>query len=222
MSTATPAVPGKESKSFSFKNFGARDYVGAAMSVVLVVLGVIAIVVGINGGNTVNDSLKTQQIVGSPDMTPAGITAEAQKAGLTVSTLPIPSCSVANQSVDTGKEARCFAQYMQIHTLEATGGYYYAQMGRYEALKTAPKAQLTPDGATNNAQYAVTDPKTQQPVANAGRDIWIQETALTTALNTSYMASQLALFGIAMGIALLLTGIGLGIAGYRGGRKAAV
>ena len=37
------------------------------------------------------------------------------------------------------------------------------------------------------------------------------ETALTTALNTSYMASQLALFGIVVGVALLLSGFGFAI-----------
>ena len=35
------------------------------------------------------------------------------------------------------------------------------------------------------------------------------ETALSTALNMSYMASQISLFGIVVGIALILTGIGL-------------
>ena len=35
------------------------------------------------------------------------------------------------------------------------------------------------------------------------------ETGLTTALNTSYMAERLALFGVVVGVALLLTGIGL-------------
>ena len=38
--------------------------------------------------------------------------------------------------------------------------------------------------------------------------VWISETALSTALNTSYMAEQVALFGIVVGIALLLSGIG--------------
>ncbi len=33
-------------------------------------------------------------------------------------------------------------------------------------------------------------------------------TALTTALNTSFFAEQVALFSVVMGIALLLTGIG--------------
>ena len=37
------------------------------------------------------------------------------------------------------------------------------------------------------------------------------ETALTTALDTSYLASQLALFGIVVGVALLLAGIGFGV-----------
>ena len=34
------------------------------------------------------------------------------------------------------------------------------------------------------------------------------ETALTTALNMSFMAEQLALFGVVVGVALLLAGIG--------------
>ena len=38
--------------------------------------------------------------------------------------------------------------------------------------------------------------------------MWISETALSTALNVSYMAGQLALFGVVVGIALLLSGIG--------------
>ena len=34
------------------------------------------------------------------------------------------------------------------------------------------------------------------------------ETALTTALNTSYMAERLSVFGIVVGVALLLSGVG--------------
>ena len=60
-------------------------------------------------------------------------------------------------------------------------------------------------------QYAAVDPQTKQPVSNGARNVWVTETALTTALNTSYMASQLALFGIVVGIALLLAGIGFAI-----------
>jgi hypothetical protein len=38
--------------------------------------------------------------------------------------------------------------------------------------------------------------------------MWVTETALTTALNMAYMAERLALFGIVVGVALLLSGIG--------------
>jgi hypothetical protein len=50
-----------------------------------------------------------------------------------------------------------------------------------------------------------------QPVSNGARNVWITETALTTALNTSYMASQLALSAIVVGFALLLSGFGFAI-----------
>ncbi len=50
-----------------------------------------------------------------------------------------------------------------------------------------------------------------RPVDNGARNLWVTETALTTALNTSYMAEQLALFGVVVGVALLLSGIGFAI-----------
>jgi hypothetical protein len=81
-------------------------------------------------------------------------------------------------------------------------------MGRFQALPKTPKSELASPGSTNNDKYAVIDPKTQRPVDNGARNIWITETALTTALNTSYMAEQLAIFGIVVGVALLLSGIG--------------
>jgi multisubunit Na+/H+ antiporter MnhC subunit len=37
----------------------------------------------------------------------------------------------------------------------------------------------------------------------------VTETALTTALNVSYMAERLSVFGLVVGVALLLTGVGL-------------
>ncbi len=184
---------------------------GLVAAAVLIVFGVVAIVMGFNGRSTVNNSLKQEQIVGTPDMTPAAITAEATKAGLKTSNVPIPTCTVANKPVTDGASARCFAQYMRIHTLDATGGYVYSQMGIYTAAANAPKSQLMPGGGTDNVKYAQIDATTKQPVSNGSRNIWVTYTALTTALNSSYMASQLALFGIVVGFALLLTGIGFGI-----------
>jgi hypothetical protein len=42
----------------------------------------------------------------------------------------------------------------------------------------------------------------------------VTETALTTALNTSYMADRLSIFGLVVGIALLLSGIGFIVLAY--------
>jgi hypothetical protein len=189
---------------------------GLVAAAVLIAFGVATIFMGVNGRSTVASSLKTEQITGSPDMTPAGIKAEATSAKLDLTTISLPTCSVAGVSVDTGAKARCFAQYMQIHALEATGGFVYAQMGQFQAKPGTPKSELTPDGATSNKEFALLDPKTQQPVSNGARNVWVTETALTTALNTSFMAAQLGLFAIVVGIALLLSGFGFGILALAG------
>lgn len=184
---------------------------GFIAAAVLVAFGVAAIAMGVNGRNTVNNSLSHEYIVGSSDMTPSAIKAEAKQAGIYSAVKDWPTKSVANQKIDTGAEARAFAGYMRIHALEASGGLTYAQQGRYVAKPGTPAKFTDGQGATNIDKYAVIDPKTKQPVDNGRRNLWVTETALTTALNTSYMASQLALFGIVVGIALLLSGIGFGI-----------
>lgn len=178
---------------------------GLVAAVVLIAFGVGSIVMSVNGNNTVKDSLKLEQITGTPDMTPAAIKGEAAKAGLDVNAIKFPTKSVANLPINSGSRARIFAEYMRIHTLEATGGVPYALMPRY----------ATADGkGTNDPAKALT--VKGRPVDNAARNIWVTETALTTALNSSYMASQLALFGIVTGVAFLLTGIGFAILAIAG------
>jgi hypothetical protein len=185
-------------KLFEWGGFGA----GA----ILVAFGVVAIVMGFSGRTTVADSLKQEKIVGAADMTPALIAKEAKEAGLTG--VDLPTVAVAGKTIDSGPRARAFASYMRIHALEATGGYTYAQMGRFQAKPGTPKAQLAVGGGTDNPQFAVIDAATKQPVANGVRNVWVTETALSTALNVSYMADRLGLFGIVVGVALLLSGIG--------------
>ena len=145
-----------------------------------------------------------------PTMTPAAIAAEAKTAGLPAS-IKLPTCSVANQAVTNGDRARCFVSYMRIHTLEATGGLSYAQMGRWQAKPGTPPKFTDDLGATSDPKYALTDPETKQPTDNGRRNIWVTSTALQTALNTSYMAERISIFGIVVGVALLLAGIGFGI-----------
>ena len=170
---------------------------GIAASVILIAFGIGSIGAGIWGIHYTRDQLTAEQITGSPDMTPSAIKAEAQQAGLT--NVTFPTCSVANQKVDTGKEAKCFASYMRIHTLEATGGQVYSQMPRYLDKNGKP---------TEDQAQAAKDPATGAPVQNHARDIWVTYTALSTALNTSYFAETVGVFGLVMGFALLLVGIG--------------
>jgi hypothetical protein len=106
---------------------------------------------------------------------------------------------VANEKINTGQEARDFAAGMRVHTLAATHGQTYAEMPRFLNASGKP----TPD-----EKSAAIDPKSGQPVSNPARDMWVTETALTTALNTSYFAENVAKFAIVMGFALLLAGLG--------------
>ena len=150
-------------------------YGGLVASIVLIAFGIGAIYTGVDGRDRVQSDLAREQIVGTPD-----------------STIP-------NQKVDTGGEAQAFANVMRKHTLEATGGQTYAQMGRF----------LDENGkATDDEAAAAKDPKTGEPVENGLRNMWVTSTALTTALNTAYFAESVATFAIVMGFALLLTGIG--------------
>ena len=137
---------------------------------------------------TVHDSMKQEQISFGEAADPAVAKYADQWAG---------------QQVKTGEQARAFANIMRTHTLEATGGLTYAQMGRFQSA-----ANPADQKGTNDEAAAAKD-ESGHPIANGARNIWVTETALTTALNTSYMASQLSVFGIVVGIALLLTGVGL-------------
>jgi len=204
---------------------------GIVAGVVLIAFGIATLVIGLDGRSTVRNSLTREQIYGSPDMTPAAIapgvqgilasqqktTAAQVKAGIPADQrfvfagISAPSCSAAGKLVDNGDTARCFAEYMRIHALEATGGLTYAQMGRFTAKPGTPVKFTDFNGATSIDTYALIDAKTKQPVANHARDLWVTETALGTALNASYMADRISLFGLMVGITLLLSGFGFAI-----------
>lgn len=188
------------------------EWGGVAAGVVLVAFGVGALVLGIDGRSTVRSSLKLEQIVGSPDMSPAAIAVEAKKAGLS-SSLKLPTVDIAGKAIDSGDRARAFATYMRIHALEATGGLTFSQLPRF----------ATADGKGTNVSAMAQKGPSGQPLDNPVRSVWITETALSTALNTSYMAEQVATFGIVVGVALLLSGIGfliLAVGGALRGRPA--
>jgi hypothetical protein len=173
---------------------------GIAAGVIMVAFGIGSLVLGVNARNTVGDELKREFIVGSPDMNPTEIEKAVEQAGL--SDVEIPSCDVAEKEIKTGSDARCFAQYMRIHALESSGGLTYAQMGRFVAA-----ADPNDPAGTSDEEAAAKD-ESGEPISNNARNTWVTETALSTALNVSYMAEQIALFSVVVGIALLLSGIG--------------
>jgi hypothetical protein len=172
------------------------QYGGFAAGFVLIAFGVVAIAMGVNGRSTVQDSLRQEKIVGSADMTPALTAIAVKEAGLT--NVSLPSCSVAGVTISNGSEARCFASYMRIHALEASGGLTYSEMPRF----------ATADGKGTGDKAAALKSESGAPLDNPVRAVWVSETAFATALNVSYMAEQLALFGMVVGIALLLSGVG--------------
>jgi hypothetical protein len=189
---------------------------GIAAGVLMLAFGIGSLVLGINARNTVGNELTREFIVGSPDMNPAEIEKAVKEAGL--SNVPIPSCDVAEKEIKTGADAHCFAQYMRIHALESSGGNTYAQMGRFVAAADPSDPKGTSDEA------AAAKDESGEPISNGARNTWVTETALSTALNVSYMAEQIGLFSIVVGIALILSGIGfiiLALAVLGGGARKA-
>lgn len=160
---------------------------GFIAGAVLILFGIAAIALGVNGYTTTRDAIKNEGIsFGSAD-DPAVAKYAEQWAG---------------QQVKTGDQARAFAKIMREHTLESTGGLTYAQMGRFQS------AAKPDDPAGTSDEAAAAKDENGQPISNGARNIWVTETALTTALNVSYLAERLSVFGLVVGLALFLTGIG--------------
>lgn len=147
---------------------------GLVAALFLLVVGIGSIVMGMQGRADVRDRLAAENLVGPDD-----------------STIP-------GEVVDTGAEAKAFADIMREHALAAADGLTYSQLQRY----------VDPNGAPTNDREAAAKNAAGQPVENPARTTWITETALSTALNTAFFAEQVANFAILMGVALALSGIG--------------
>jgi hypothetical protein len=174
------------------------EFGGYISGALLIVFGAVAIYMGVDGRATVRDSLKQEQITFGAADDPAVAKHASQWA---------------EEQVLTGEQARAFAQVMREHALEGAGGLTYAQMGRFVS------ADNPDDPAGTSDEAAALKSDTGAPVPNRARDTWVTATALTTALNMSFMAEQLALFGLVVGVALLLTGIGLVILAFLAVRR---
>jgi hypothetical protein len=168
---------------------------GFVAGAVLIIFGVVAIYMGVDGRNTVQDALKDEQVFFS--------TAEDEDAATDKY-----ASEWYGEQVTTGDQAKAFALIMREHQLERTGGLTYAEMGRFISAEN-------PDdpAGTSDEEAALTDEE-GNAVSNPARQSWVTAVAITTALNTSYMAEQLSFFGMVVGVALLLTGVGLVILAF--------
>jgi hypothetical protein len=169
---------------------------GFLAGAVLIVFGAVAIYMGVSGYTTTRDAI--------------------QDEGITFGTTDDPAVAQyaegwAGEQVKTGEQARAFAKIMRYHTINAEWNpehLTYAQMGRFLSADDPSN----PAG-TSDEEAALKD-ENGAPVSNNFRNQWVTETALTTALNVSYMAEQLSVFGLVVGVALLLTGVGLVILAF--------
>ena len=181
------------------------EFGGYTAATLLLAFGVAALVLGIQGRSEVHENVKRENIVGSPDMTPEGIRKGAEEAKLSEEVLAdLPTCTVAGKLVDNGDRAKCFASYMRVHALEASGGKTYSELGRY----------LKEDGTDTSDVAEAAKDEEGRPVSNGTRDLWVTETALATALNMAFFAEQVSNFSVVVAIALILAGLGFGILAF--------
>jgi hypothetical protein len=154
----------------------------------LIAFGIAVIALGIWGFTFARDHIEREGITFGPATDPAVQEHAEQWAG---------------ETVETGQQALAMAEIMREHTLSSTGGLTYAEMGRYQS------AADPSDPKGTNDEAAATKDENGEPVSNGARNIWVTETALATALDMGFMSEMLAIFSIVVGVALLLTGIGL-------------
>ena len=193
------------------------EFGGIAAGVLMVAFGIGSLVLGINARSTVRDELTAgvhRRLAGHE----AGRDREGRSGGRSEQCAD-PVVRRGGEGDQDRADARCFAQYMRIHALESSGGNTYAQMGRFVAA-----ADPSDPKGTSDEEAAAKD-ENGKPISNGARNTWVTETALSTALNASYMAEQIGLFSVVVGIALLLSGIGFIILALAvlggGGRKPA-
>ncbi|HEX4865846.1 MAG TPA: hypothetical protein VFV02_17390 [Acidimicrobiales bacterium] len=154
----------------------------------LIFFGVAVIVLGVWGFAFTRDHIEREGITFGPIEDPAVAEHAEQWAG---------------EPVDTGRKALAMAEIMREHTLSSTGGLTYAQMGQYQS------ADNPSDPVGTNDPEAAAQDENGEPISNSARNIWVTETALATALDMGFMSEMLSIFSIIVGVALLLTGVGL-------------
>ena len=108
------------------------EYGGYISGALLIVFGIVAIYMGVDGRSTVRDSIKQEQIFFGARRRPA----VAEHAD-----------QWSEEQVLTGDQARAFALIMRDHALEGSEGLTYAQMGRFVSAENPDDPAGTSDEA---------------------------------------------------------------------------
>jgi hypothetical protein len=138
--------------------------------------GIYTVVRGFDAKDQVRDELVSQAIV-----TPA-------------------DASIPNATVDDPATAKSMANIIKTHSLEATDGKTYAELGRY----------LAKDGGDTNDEALAAKDATGKPVANPVRNTAFQASALRTSLYTSVMAWNVSDLVIGLGLMIAVLGLAVG------------
>jgi hypothetical protein len=97
--------------------------------------------------------------------------------------------------------ARSMAEVIRDKTLASTGGKTYGETAAYVDAGGHP---------TGDRESAAKDPLTGEPLENPEHALWIQSTALQTALMEAYLAQRLA--ELTVGLGAVFVGVGAGLA----------
>jgi hypothetical protein len=117
-----------------------------------------------------------------------------------------PDATPPSSPVTDATAARSMAEVIRDNTLSATGGKTYGETAPYVDADGQP---------TDDRALAARDGRTGQPLESPHHALWIQSTALQTALMQAYLAQRLAELTIGLGVVFVGVGGGLAAAARR-------
>ena len=111
-----------------------------------------------------------------------------------------PDASIPNVQVNDAATAESMARIIDHHSLEASGGKTYSELGRYVAA----------DGTDTNDANAAVKGADGKPVANPIRNTAFQASSLETSLWSSVLAFNVADLVVGLGVMVIVLGLAVG------------
>lgn len=173
----TPGFVARARSRIAENRAGLAWWIMLFAAVAFVAAGLYTVVRGFDAKSDVHTQLVAEEIVTSED------------------------AAIPNVPVTDHKTAHAQADAIQVHTLEATGGLTYAQMGRYMSAANRDD----PAGTSDEAQALKDD--SGNPVPNPLRQVAFQGAMLRSALLSAALAWHVA--DLAIGVGAFIAGVGV-------------